>query len=42
MNYVFFRKQCGRPWVLLKCNTCGENIGGTNHRLLDTNKELHV
>ena len=28
--------------MLLKCSQCGENIGGTNHKLLETNKELNV
>jgi hypothetical protein len=38
--YVLF--DCGRPWVILNCKTCGAPIGGQNHVLLEGNKELNV
>ncbi len=38
--YVLF--DCGRPWVIHKCRDCQAEIGGTQHKLLDTNKELDI
>ncbi|CAF0704523.1 unnamed protein product [Brachionus calyciflorus] len=36
--YILF--DCGRPWVVMKCSTCNENIGGTQHTLLPRNTRL--
>ena len=40
--YVLF--DCGRPWVVTKCNTagCNADIGGTSHNLLPGNKKIDV
>ncbi len=38
--YVLF--DCGRPWVVHKCRDCQAEIGGTQHKLLETNKELDI
>lgn len=38
--YVLF--DCGRPWVIHNCKTCGAQIGGTNHNLLPNNKVLNI
>lgn len=32
--------RCGRPTQILQCATCGAEIGGTSHNLLDTNVDL--
>jgi hypothetical protein len=38
--YVLF--DCGRPWVKMKCDVCGTEIGGAQHVLLPTNRVLNV
>jgi uncharacterized protein YihD (DUF1040 family) len=37
-----FYIKCGRPWVIMKCKECNADIGGTSHKLIETNKELNV
>lgn len=38
--YVLF--DCGRPWVIHTCKSCGAQIGGSNHKLLEDNKQIDV
>ena len=38
--YALF--DCGRPYVVHTCKQCNAKIGGNNHKLLDTNKELTI
>ena len=38
--YVLF--DCGRPWIIHNCKSCGARIGGTNHNLLDNNRQIEV
>ena len=39
-GHAYYVDQCGRPTEKLKCATCGEEIGGLDHDLLDTNKQI--
>jgi RZ type zinc finger domain/AAA domain (dynein-related subfamily) len=39
-GHAYYVDQCGRPTVIQKCATCGVDIGGTDHNLLDTNQDL--
>ena len=32
--------KCHRPWVLGKCNECGSEIGGTNHKSAQGNIKI--
>ena len=41
-GHIYILFDCGRPWVIHKCKTCGEDIGGQNHVLLATNKVVDV
>ena len=38
----YFSIKCGLPWVIMKCKECNADIGGTSHKLIETNKELNV
>eukprot|EP00456_Euglypha_rotunda_P071647 TRINITY_DN6423_c0_g1_i11.p1 TRINITY_DN6423_c0_g1~~TRINITY_DN6423_c0_g1_i11.p1 ORF type:complete len:236 (-),score=18.24 TRINITY_DN6423_c0_g1_i11:11-718(-) len=38
--HSYYVDKCGRPTEVNKCATCGVEIGGTDHNLLDTNKDL--
>lgn len=39
-GHPFYVDQCGRPTEVKTCVECGANIGGEDHELLDTNKDL--
>jgi len=39
-GHAYYVDQCGRPTRIQKCGTCGVDIGGTDHNLLDSNKDL--
>lgn len=40
-GHVYAIGNCGRAWTRSKCN-CGEEIGGSNHTLITTNKEENL
>eukprot|EP00808_Paulinella_micropora_P005146 g2757.t1 len=39
-GHAYYVDNCGRPMQILQCATCGVDIGGENHNLLGTNKDL--
>ena len=39
-GHAYYVDMCGRPTVVQKCATCGVEIGGNDHDLLGTNKDL--
>lgn len=39
-GHAYFVDMCGRPTVIQKCATCKVDIGGLDHNLLNSNKDL--
>jgi hypothetical protein len=39
-GHPYFIGDCGKPSVTAKCPTCHEEIGGTNHNLVSSNKQI--
>lgn len=39
-GHAYYVDNCGRPTVIQKCATCGVDIGGTDHNLINTNRDL--
>jgi hypothetical protein len=39
-GHAYYVDACGRPTQILKCSTCGVDIGGESHNLLSSNKDL--
>jgi len=39
-GHAYYVDLCGRPTQINKCATCGCDIGGLGHNLLDTNKDV--
>eukprot|EP00397_Hematodinium_sp_SG-2012_P000023 GEMP01000023.1.p1 GENE.GEMP01000023.1~~GEMP01000023.1.p1 ORF type:complete len:4845 (-),score=1374.35 GEMP01000023.1:551-15064(-) len=39
-GHAYYVDACGRPTEVVTCPECGEQIGGMDHELLDTNKRL--
>jgi hypothetical protein len=39
-GHAYYVDLCGRPTQINKCATCGCDIGGLSHNLLDTNKDV--
>ena len=36
-GHIYVIGDCGRPWIMDKCKTCGEVIGGEQHKLVKDN-----
>ncbi|EFA77792.1 NF-X1-type zinc finger-containing protein [Heterostelium album PN500] len=41
-NHIYYIDACGGAMEVGKCIECKEQVGGTNHRLLDTNSHSNV
>ncbi|RMZ93472.1 E3 ubiquitin-ligase RNF213-like [Brachionus plicatilis] len=39
-GHIYVIGDCGRPWIMDKCKTCGEAIGGEQHRLVSDNSMI--
>lgn len=39
-GHIYTIGNCGRPWVTARCSECNEPIGGANHNLTQSNKDI--